>query len=118
MSGSVAGFNMGLMNSEVNRTGSLKLNAAAEQATINRTWTGKHPECSERVGFGYSGYVSVHEPPRIGGRPDERLHHVQARVADAAIDRHLFIGTSCSGPCAGLAVTANLAVASATEHPP
>jgi hypothetical protein len=118
MSGSVAGFNMGSMNSEVNRTGSLKLNAAAEPATINRTWTGERPECSERVEFGSSGYVSVHEPPRTGGRPDERLHHVQARVADAAIDRHPFIDTPCSGLCARLAPTPNLAAASATEHPP
>jgi hypothetical protein len=88
MSGSMAGSKMGSMNSEVKHTGSLKLNAAAEQATINLTWKGERPQCSERVEFGYTGYVSVHEPPRTGGRPDERLHHVQARVADVAIADH------------------------------
>jgi hypothetical protein len=79
---------MGLMNSEVKHTGSLKLNAAAEQATIDRTWMGERPQCSERVEFGFAGYVSVHEPQRTGGRLNERLHHVQTRVADVVFADH------------------------------
>ena len=110
---------MGSMNSEVKHTGSLKLNAACEQATINPTWMGERPECSERVEFGYTGDVSVHEPPRTGGRPNERLHHVQARVADVALDRRLLIETPC---LAGLGWARgdgeSSRAVSATEHPP
>ena len=106
------------MNSEVNRSGSLKLNAAAEQATINGTWTGECPAGGERVEFGSTGWVSVHEPPRTGGRPDERLHHGQARATNQGIDRGLFTQTIGLGYGARLAVPANLDAASAAAHPP
>jgi hypothetical protein len=118
MDGNVVATKMRGVNSKVNRSGSLKLNATAEQATDKKTWTGERPERGERVELGYAGHMSVHEPPRTGGRPHERLRHVQARATGVAGDLRLFTPTTRLGPGAGLAVPANVIAASASEHPP
>jgi hypothetical protein len=92
------------MNDVCNRSESLKLITTAERSTLNGTWQGECPECGTRVELGFARTVPVHEPPRNGGRIEERLRHVQVRAADV-IHR-------ASNLLQGLAP------ATASDHPP
>jgi hypothetical protein len=74
------------MDNDDKCSGSLKLIATADRPATIGSWTGECPQCGTRVEFGYAGRVPVHEPPRNGGRPDERLRHVQVRVPDVVHD--------------------------------
>ena len=108
------------MNNDDKCSGSLKLIATADRPATIGSWTGECPQCGTRVELGYAGRVPVHEPPRNGGRPDERLRHVQVGVADVVHDhdhtRTLALGHPRQS--AAQAPSHGLASVSTGEHPP
>jgi hypothetical protein len=74
------------MNIDDKCPGSLKLIATAKCPATIGSRTGECPECGTREELGYAGHMPVHEPPRNGGRADERLRHDQVRATDVVHD--------------------------------
>jgi hypothetical protein len=74
------------MNSDSICSGSLKLIVAANCTTLRDSWTGECPTCGEPVELGYAGPVPVHEPPRNGGRIEERLRHDEVASTEVAVE--------------------------------